>query len=94
MEDAAIDMMDGRDFYEAQQIGIGQYFWDSTIADIESLSTYAGIHQTYSGLSRLLCDRFPYAVYYEVSEAVVYVVAVLPVRRDPAWIRTVVERRD
>ena len=84
MEDAADDIVAGRDFYDAQQIGIGQYFWDSILADIESLLTYAGIHQHHHGLPRLLCDHFPYAIYYEVLEDVAYVLAVLPVRRDPS----------
>jgi hypothetical protein len=88
MDDAVADMDAGRQFYESQQIGIGQYFWDSGVADIESLVAHAGIHQQYHGLPRLLCQRFPYAVYYDVSDAVVFVLAVLPVRRNPGWIKT------
>ncbi len=35
----------------------------------------------------MLAKRFPYAIYYETAEDVAYVVAVLPMRRSPAWIR-------
>ncbi|PWQ92366.1 hypothetical protein DKW60_21610 [Leucothrix pacifica] len=79
-------MEDGRHFYEQQEKGIGDYFWDSLISDIESLKLYAGVHQRYSGLYRMPSKRFPYAIYYEVTDAVAYIVAVLPMRRSPLWI--------
>ncbi|WP_219988866.1 type II toxin-antitoxin system RelE/ParE family toxin [Leucothrix pacifica] len=86
LEEAARDMEDGRHFYEQQEKGIGDYFWDSLISDIESLKLYAGVHQRYSGLYRMPSKRFPYAIYYEVTDAVAYIVAVLPMRRSPLWI--------
>lgn len=36
LEDAADDLVAGRDFYGKQEPGIGQYFWDNLISDIES----------------------------------------------------------
>jgi hypothetical protein len=87
LEEAADDLVSGRDFYDQQEPGVGQYFWDSLISDIESLAIYAGVHQRYFGLFRLLSKRFPYAVYYEIAESVAYVIAILPVRRDPAWVQ-------
>ena len=56
------------------------------ISDIESLIIYAGIHRKQLGLYKMLARRFPYALYYDIIEDVAYVVAVLPMRRDPAWI--------
>jgi len=35
----------------------------------------------------MLSKRFPYAVYYELKDEIAYVVAVLPMRRDPLWIK-------
>jgi len=93
LEDAAEDMVDGRNFYEDLEVGLGSYFWDSIISDIESLIIYAGVHQRYFGLFRLLSQRFPYSIYYEVSEAVAYVIAVLPVRSDPAGIKQKIKDR-
>jgi hypothetical protein len=93
LEDAAEDIVDGRNFYEDLEIGLGSYFWDSIISDIESLIIYAGVHQRYFGLFRLLSQRFPYSIYYEVSEAVAYVIAVLPVRSDPAGIEQKIKDR-
>ena len=67
--------------------GVGEFFWDSLIGDIESLVLYAGIHNKKNGYYRMLAKRFPYAIYYEVKDYVAYVIAVIPMRRDPAWIR-------
>ena len=64
---AIIDLEKGRDFYQAQQLGLGEYFLDSIFADIESLQLYAGTHQQYFGFYRLLAKRFPYAIYYRVT---------------------------
>ncbi len=51
-----------------------------------SLVIYAGVHGKQFGFYRMLSKRFPYATYYEVKREVAYVVAVLPMRRSPAWI--------
>jgi hypothetical protein len=42
------DLADGRDFYERQGEGLGDYFLDSLFLDINSLAFYAGIHQKFS----------------------------------------------
>ena len=85
-EDAYGDILEGRQFYNQLQDGVGHYFFDSMVAEIESLVLYAGIHPRHSGFYRMLARRFPYALYYEMSDDSVWVIAVLPLRRDPAWI--------
>ena len=55
--------------------------------DIESLRIYAGIHNKKYGLYRMFAKRFPYAVYYEIEQEVAYIVAILPMKRDPLWIK-------
>ena len=79
-------MDDGKDFYDLRELGVGEYFWDSLIADIESLILYAGIHKKKFGLYQMFAKRFPYDIYYEIKDFFAYVVAVLPMRRNPAWI--------
>lgn len=86
LEEAVEDMNEGKRFYDARQRGVGEYFWDSLISDVESLIIYAGIHKKKSGFYQMLAKRFPYAIYYEIENRIVYVVAVMPMRRDPAWI--------
>lgn len=61
------DLKRGRQFYEEQQEGLGRYFYDSLFSDIESLQLYAGIQPIVYGYYRLLCKRFPYAIYYKIK---------------------------
>ena len=86
LEEAVDDLDDGKNFYNSKGIGVGEYFWDSLISDIESLIIYAGIHKKKSGIYQTYAKRFPYSIYYEIIEDFAYVVAVLPMRRNPAWI--------
>ncbi len=94
LEEAADDLEAGRVFYEQREPGVGIYFWDSLIADIESLSIFGGIHAREYGLYRLLSKRFPYAIYYEIKNNIVYVIAILPLRRDPAWLEGNIRERE
>lgn len=41
LEQVAFDLRQGKLFYDDNQQGIGDYFFDSIIADIESLRLYA-----------------------------------------------------
>ena len=86
MEEAVDDLNEGRSFYDLQETGVGDYFWDCLIADIESLIIYAGIHRKKLGFYQMFAKRFPYGIYYEIIDKIAYVVAILPMRRDPAWI--------
>ena len=94
LSDAEIDLEDGRNFYESQERGVGEYFWDCLLADIESLIIYGGIHSKEYGSYRMLSKRFPYSIYYDVADEVAYVIAVLPMRRDPNWIQETMSERN
>jgi len=37
------DLVEGRQFYDEQSEGLGEYFFDSLFSDIDSLTLYAGI---------------------------------------------------
>jgi hypothetical protein len=50
-------------------------------------NSFAGVHPTYFGFHRMLSKRFPFGIYYEVEDDVIYVYAILDLRRDPIWIR-------
>ena len=90
LESARGDLVDGFYFYEKQAEGIGSYFLKSMYSDIDSLRDNAGIHPVLFGeYHRLLANRFPFAVYYKVTEDKALVYAVLDCRREPAWIRSV-----
>lgn len=83
LPEAEADLAKGAAFYEMQQPGLGNYFIDSLLADIESLHIYAGVHSIRFGYHRLLTKRFPFAVYYRQEENSIRVYAVLDCRRDP-----------
>ena len=87
LESAFIDLADGRDFYERQDDGLGEYFLDSLFSDIDSLAPYAGIHRKIFGFHRLLSKRFPYGIYYEFNNEDVIVYRALDLRQDPRKIR-------
>jgi len=87
LRDVAEDLNDGKAFYDQSEPGVGDYFWDSLLGDMESLGVYAGIRNRSHGLYRMLARRFPYAVYYEIADDIAYIVAVLPMCRSPGWIR-------
>lgn len=74
LREALQDLIWGYRFCEARQEGLGDHF-------------LAGIHSRHLGYNRLLCKRFPFAVYYRVESDVARVHAVLDCRRDPSWIR-------
>jgi len=93
LDKVADDLNDGKAFYDRLSPGLGDYFWDSLMADIESLYLYAGIHTIKLGYHRMIAKRFPYSIYYELKGYIAGVIAVLPMRRDPAWIVKKVEGR-
>jgi hypothetical protein len=88
LEQAAVDLENGRDFYEKQRPGLWEYFAYSIIAYIESLWLSAGIHAIHYEAHRMLARRFPFAIYYNLKDGTACVLAVLDVRRDPTWVHS------
>ena len=93
LKEVSDDLNEGKTFYDQRESGVGDYFWDSLLADIESLLLYAGIHRKEHGFYRMLAKRFPYAIYYYIVDDLAYIVAVLPMRRNPAWIKRKIKDR-
>jgi plasmid stabilization system protein ParE len=94
LADAAEDIEAARDFYEAQEPGIGEYCVDSLLADIESLGLFSGIHPLHFEFHRMLASRFPFGIYYRELGNETQVFAVLDLRRDPSWIRKELGKRE
>ena len=93
LKEVADDLNEGRFFYERKEQGIGDYFFDSIISDIESLKLYGGIHNKKFGFYRMLAKRFPFAIYYKMDGDIIKVIAVLDMRRNPSWIRKKLGKR-
>ncbi len=78
------DLLKGRQFYENQSDNLGDYFFDTLFADIDSLILYSEIHPKYFGYYRMLSSRFPYAIYYKVdNNDNIFIWRVLDCRQDP-----------
>jgi hypothetical protein len=92
LRSARQDLDRGRDFYDRQDDGLGDYFLDSLFSDIDSLQLYAGVHAKVFGYHRLLAKRFPFAVYYKVDGDICLVWRVLDCRQNPAKTATALKR--
>ncbi len=82
-DEALVDIDSATQFYEEVVAGLGQYFFDSIIADLEALEFFGGIHQQNLGYYCCPSKRFPFLIYYDISEEEVSVVAILDTRADP-----------
>ena len=79
------DLLDAFYFYEKIETGLGDYFWDTIFAEIDSLETLAGIHREVRGYHRMLSKKFPFGVFYTLRDDLVEVKAVLDLRqRNPS----------
>ena len=59
LREAEIDLMEGFNFYELQQAGLGDYFLDALYADIDSLLISAGIHVVESDHHKNASETLP-----------------------------------
>ncbi len=78
-----------RPLYDRRESGVGDYFRDSLLTDMESLVIHGGVHEKFFGSHRNASRRFPYEIKHEIA----YVVAVLPMRRDSSWISGKLKQR-
>lgn len=81
------DLVNGHFFYERQEPGIGNYFLDTLIAEIDSLQLYAGTHRQKWGKHRMLSKRFPFGIFYTIEKDTVCICAVLDLRRRSSFLR-------
>lgn len=63
LDEAQHDLLDGSHFYNRIEVGLGAYFFDSLLSDIDSLEIYAGIHPMVFDYYRCLSKRFPFAIF-------------------------------
>lgn len=81
---AQAELFEARDWYEARQEGLGIEFSvavDATVANISDRPlAYPRVHNE---IRRAILQRFPYAVFFELLEDEIVVLAVLHGRRHP-----------
>jgi plasmid stabilization system protein ParE len=82
--EAELDIAEAYVWYECRRAGLGEEFMSSVDACLASIrrrpEMYPVVHE---GYRRSLIRRFPYAVFYERSEAAVTIYAVFHTSRDP-----------
>jgi plasmid stabilization system protein ParE len=93
LRSARDDLRSGIQFYNRHQKGLGSYFYDTLISDIESLQVYAGIHPQVQKFYRVLSKRFPYSIYYKIENSTIKIYAILDDRRDPKVIQERIEEQ-
>lgn len=93
LNEAVEDLNQGHQFYEQSEEGVGSYFLESVIADIDTLHSHAGIHQKQYGFFRMLSKRFPFAIYYSMDNSIVKIIAILDMRRSPVRLKAFLKTR-
>ena len=82
---AQAELLEARDWYEARQEGLGFEFSaavDATIANICELPlAYPRVHNE---IRRAVLQRFPYAVFFQLLEDKVVILAIIHGRRHPS----------
>lgn len=83
---AQIDLLEGYDFYEEQDFGVGEYFLESIERDFARVVRHAGVHRKTGRFHTARAWRFPYSIYYTLISEDLIVWAVVDDRRDPRWL--------
>jgi hypothetical protein len=83
LRQALQDLEDGSLFYERLKAGLGEYFLDCLLTDIDSLRVSGGVHPLVAGYRRALSRKFPFAIYYRMVDQRISVYAVLDCRQEP-----------
>ncbi len=81
--EARNDILEAASFYDDQRVGLGDEFIESVFSDLAILEKQAGVHRTFGRCHRKLTTRFPYGIYYLVTESIIDVVAILDCRQNP-----------
>jgi plasmid stabilization system protein ParE len=81
------DLVDAWHFYDDQETGVGEYYYDEVMTAVQSPSTQYGLHPSKGQFFRALVPKFHTAIYYPLEPDFVLVRRILALRRDPKWLR-------
>ena len=91
--EARLDIYEASRFYDRQSDGLGDKFVESIFEDMVRLSQFAGIHSKLGRYFRILSQKFPFMICYDVNGEEIVVVAVLSCRMLPATINDTLDER-
>ena len=89
--EARLDIYEASRFYDRQSDGLGDRFIKSIFEDLDRLERLAGVHSKRGRYYRLLSQRFPYMVCYDIQGEEIIVIAVLSCRMRPDSIDVLLE---
>ncbi len=82
--EAKADLLETRDWYEHQQLGLGQTFADSVDDAVDRIVAMPQMYASvFRNVRRAKLRRFPYLIYYRVLSDRIEVIGVLHGSRDP-----------
>ena len=91
--EAAAELVEAVDWYEARGRGLGAEFLRALDAAISGIQRHPlGYPSVFGNCRRALLRRFPYSVIYVVSDQEILIVACIHGRRDPALWQERVQR--
>lgn len=91
--EARRDIFDASRFYDCLSEGLGEHFVICIFEDLARLESLAGIHSKHGDYYRILSERFPFMICYDLCEEWIDVIAVLSCRMRPDRIDTKLSQR-
>lgn len=83
-DEARVDLLDAKRWYEERRTGLGDEFVDAVDSAIAAAKQRPLSFRIVRGeVRRTLLRRFPYGVYFTVSSKAITIIAVFHARRDP-----------
>ena len=94
--EAEADLADAYHWYEESRQGLGARFLKAVRSSLRAIASHPEAYPTiHLGIRRLLLRRFPYGLFYHVTEEEVVVLACFHIARDPkAWQDRTRDQRD
>lgn len=84
-EEARLDMLDAYRYYEQQQSGLGERFWEALqdrFTDLSNNPEYYSFINNQQIFRDIVLDKFPYVIIYELSDQDVIIYAIFPTHKD------------
>lgn len=82
--EAAADLEDAYDWYEAQRIGLGIEFLTAVADALDSIGAHPEqVPVLHRGTRRALLSRFPYGLFYRIVDDEIVIVACMHAERAP-----------
>ena len=81
---ASNELVQAIQYYEDQRIGLGREFLLEIEQVVDLITSFPSSWPIYTGnLRRALVKRFPFGLFYRVTQKEIVVAAVMDLRRDP-----------